>query len=414
MQMHVSACRPSEGLISLHRNGTPIRPTIRIAPGGTEEQHVAAFHSVEDFRKAARARLPRMVYDYVDGGAEGERGLTRNETGFERWRFLPRRLVDVSARSLETTLWDRRYPMPVYLAPTGLNGIVRPGGDAMLARAAAKAGVPFALSTASNMSLEEVAREGGDGEKWFQLYVLNRELAEILVRRAREARYDALILTVDAHVNGYRERDMRNGFGLPARYTPRTLLDGALHPRWSMDFLRHGVPKLSNFETMEASSPETQAALLSRKMDASFDWEALAWLRDLWPGRLMVKGLLRSDDALRCAELGVDAVILSNHGGRQLDGNATAVDCISGVVRHTEMPVFFDGGIRRGTDVLKGLCLGASMVGLGRATLYAMAAEGEAGVTRCFEILRDEMDRAMALLGTPSVDALAPDLLTEA
>lgn len=366
--------------------------------------------SIEDYRRAAHRRLPRMVFDYVEGGAERERGLDRNVDGFERWQFRPRRLVDVQDRKPATTLWGREHKLPVYLSPTGLNGLSRPGGDAMLARAAARAGIPFALSTASNMSLEEVAR-ASDGEKWFQLYVLSRELAEVLVKRAQAAQYDALILTVDAHVNGYRERDMRNGFALPVRYTPRTVLDGTLHPRWSMDFLRTGVPKLENFETMEAKSPEAQAALLRRQMDAGFDWDALAWLRDLWPGKLMVKGILRRDDAEACARLGVDAVIVSNHGGRQLDGNVTAVDQVAEISGAVDIPVLFDGGIRRGTDVIKGLCLGASMAGLGRAALYGLAAEGEAGVSGCIDILRDEIDRAMALLGAPDIASLGPDLL---
>lgn len=368
--------------------------------------------SIRDFQRAARARLPRMVWDYLEGGAEDERGLARNVDRFDDYAFMPRRLVNVAERDQTATLWGKSHKMPVYLSPTGLNGLIRPDGDVMLARAAAKAGIPFALSTASNQSLEDVAR-ASDGEKWFQLYVLNRELGTTLVNRAKDAGYDALILTVDAHVNGYRERDMRNGFALPAKYTPSTVIDGMLHPGWSMNFLRTGVPKLMNFETMEVTSPEAQAALLRRQLDAGFDWDGLKWLRDLWPGRLMVKGILRTDDAKMCESLGADAVILSNHGGRQLDSNATALDRVEEVAQALDIPVFFDGGIRRGTDVLKGLSLGASMAGIGRAGLYGLAADGEAGVSRVLNILRDEMDRAMALLGTPDIRAFGRDLVGE-
>lgn len=371
---------------------------------------VRAF-STADYRARARCRLPRMVFDYLEGGAEHERGLARNVDAFEDWRFLPRHLVDVSTRSLETRLWDRTMRLPVYVSPTGLNGLLRAGGDAMLARAAARAGIPFALSTASNISIEEAA-QACDGEKWFQLYVMNRDIAWTMVERARAAQYDALILTVDVPLNGYRERDMRNGFQVPARYTPRTVLDGMLHPFWSLDFLRNGVPKLRNFETLAATSLEAQAAIMSRKMDASFAWDDLAALRDKWQGRLIVKGLGRVQDAVACAELGVDAVVLSNHGGRQVDGAEAPIRLVEQTAAAAGIPVFMDSGARRGSDVVKALCLGASMVGLGRPLLYALAADGEAGVDHLLGVLADEMDRTLALIGARDIPGLDRSLLT--
>jgi len=372
---------------------------------------LAKAYCVDDYRKKAQKRLPKMVFDFLEGGAESEKGLDRNITAYDAWRFLPRRLQNVEKISLDVNLWDRNYPRPFYISPTGLNGLLRAGGDAMLARAAAKIGIPFALSTASNLSIEDAAR-ASDGEKWFQLYIMDRDIADSMVQRALDAQYDALILTVDVPVNGYRERDMRNGFGVPAKYTPQTMIDGAMHPLWSLDFLLNGVPKLRNFETAAAVNVEAQAALMSRKMDASFNWGDLARLRERWPRKLIVKGLSRVDDAQRCAALGVDAVILSNHGGRQLDGAEAPVSLVEAVSQKLDIPVFFDSGIRRGADVIKGLCLGATMAGLGRATLYALAAEGEVGVSACLDLLTEEMNCAMALLGAPDIAALDRDLLT--
>ncbi|WP_458789619.1 alpha-hydroxy-acid oxidizing protein [Yoonia sp. MH D7] len=369
--------------------------------------------STHDYRKLAQRRLPRMVFDFLEGGAEDERGPVRNQTSFDRLQFLPRRLVDVSQRSLQATLFGQSHAMPLYLSPTGLNGILRPGADAMLARAAAAKSIPFALSTASNMSIEEIAR-AGDGEKWFQLYVMDRETAKVMCRRALDADYSALILTVDVPVNGYRERDMRSRFGVPPSYNLRTLIDGALHPLWSFDLLRNGIPKLANFETLETPTPEQQAALLQRKMDASFDWDALIALRDMWPRRLIVKGLMRIEDVQRCAALGIDAVILSNHGGRQIDSCAAPVDVLGDICEAVDMPVLIDSGVRRGADAIKCLCQGAAMVGIGRAILYAVAARGQPGVEHLIDIFTDEMDRTLALTGAQNLSALTPDLLTDA
>ncbi|MGQ7935495.1 alpha-hydroxy-acid oxidizing protein [Paraburkholderia sp. D1E] len=250
--------------------------------------------NVKEFRTLARRRLPRRIFDYVDGGAEDERGLVRNQVAFERLTFSPRRLVDVSHRDLSTRLLGGIASAPLLIAPMGLSGLVWPRGDIELARAAERAQIPFILSTASNVSIERLAGEAG-GDLWFQLYVLHPALADQLVARALKAGYRTLVVTVDVPLNGKRERDARNGFALPLRYTPGVLLDGLLHPRWSYALMRDGgVPELANFASADASNVEVQGALLRRQMDASFAWDDLRRIRDQWPHRLIVKGILRA------------------------------------------------------------------------------------------------------------------------
>lgn len=361
--------------------------------------------NVADFRELARKRLPRMVFDYLEGGAEDELGLMHNRRVFENVRFQPHRLVDVSRRDISTSVLGKRVTAPLVIAPTGLNGIVWPKGDLVLAKAAATFGIPFALSTASTMSIEDVARASG-GELWFQLYVVHRKLAELLVKRALNAGYTTLILTTDVGVNGKRERDLRNGFGLPMKYTLRALLDGVTHPRWSFDLMTHGMPQLANFASDQVRDAELQAALMSRQMDASFSFDDLKWLRDQWPHKLLIKGLSRPADAARCIRLGADGVILSNHGGRQLDSAIAPLDTLKETAQRIAAPVLLDSGIRRGSDVVKAVALGAQAVLLGRATLYGLAANGAEGVEAVLEILRDEIDRTLAQIGCPSVSKL--------
>jgi (S)-mandelate dehydrogenase len=367
--------------------------------------------NVEDFRILAKNRLPRMVFDYLEGGAEDELGLRHNRRVFESVRFLPHRLVDVSERVIATNLLGKPQSAPVVIAPTGLNGIFWPDGDLVLARAAAKFGIPFALSTASTASIEDVAK-ATSGELWFQLYVVHRKLAELLVKRALNSGYTTLILTTDVGVNGKRERDIRNGFGLPIKYSARTVMDGVLHPRWSLDLMRHGTPQLANFASDQVQDTELQAALMSRQMDTSFSFDDLAWLRDLWPHKLLIKGLCRPADAARCIELGADGVILSNHGGRQLDSAVAPLETLQETAARISAPVLLDSGIRRGSDIVKALALGANAVLLGRATLYGLAANGPEGVDSVLRILKDEIDGTLAQIGCPSVDLLSREYLT--
>lgn len=362
--------------------------------------------SVDDYRAAAQRRLPKMVFDYLEGGADDESGLTRNRAALDEWQLRPRRLIDVSKRNQSTTLLGHQIPSPLVIAPTGLNGAFWPRGDVALARAAGKAGIPFALSTASNMSIEEVA-QNADGDLWFQLYVVHRDLAKTLVRRARDSNYSTLILTVDVAVNGFRERDLRNGFAMPFKPTIKAAIDGLTHPRWLWSYLTNGMPQLKNFATDDASDTASQAAVLRREMDASFGWDDLRRLRDEWPGKLLVKGILTPEDAARCMASGADGIIASNHGGRQLADLPAPINVLPGIC--DEVPsasVIVDSGVRRGSDVIKALALGARAVMLGRATLYGLAAAGEVGAHEVIEMFKKDIDRTLALIGCASLSEL--------
>ncbi|BAC51666.1 L-lactate dehydrogenase [Bradyrhizobium diazoefficiens USDA 110] len=355
---------------------------------------------IDDYRSLAKRRLPRMVFDYLDGGAESERSLHRNLGAFAAINFAPRRLVDVSHRNSSVSLFGRTLPTPFVVAPTGLNGALWPDGDVALARAARSAGIPFVLSTASNATIEDVAERAG-GDLWFQLYVVQRDLARLLVGRAKEAGYRVLVLTVDVAVNGKRDRDLRNGFAIPFRQTPRSVLDAVTHPRWALGQIRHGLPQLANFASPDATDVNAQAALMRRQMDASFCWQDLQALRDAWPGRLIVKGIMTATDVNRCRELGVDAVVLSNHGGRQIEDVQAPIDLLAEISNQNAMPLLVDGGIRRGADAVKALALGAKAVLLGRAILYGLAAAGEEGAGHVLQILTAEFDTTLALVGCP-------------
>ncbi|WP_245254545.1 alpha-hydroxy-acid oxidizing protein [Paraburkholderia sp. LEh10] len=368
---------------------------------------------VDDYRAKAKKRLPAMVFDYLEGAADDESGLHQNRAAFDRWEFCPRRLVDVSAREQRTRLLGKSLPTPLVIAPTGLNGAFWPKGDVALAKAAAAAGIPFALSTASNMSIEEVAREV-QGDLWFQLYVVHKNLAKSFVERAWAAEYSTLILTTDVAVNGFRKRDLRNGFAMPFRTSVRAAYDGLTHPKWLWSYLTNGMPQLRNFATDTTSDTAAQAAVLRREMDAGFDWDDLKRLRDAWPGKLLVKGILTSADAARCIEAGADGVILSNHGARQHAGLPVPANVIAAVrdaVPASDLIV--DSGVRTGADVVKAIALGANAVMLGRATLYGLAANGEAGVADVLAMIRRDIDRTLALIGCPAISALTRDFVAE-
>jgi (S)-mandelate dehydrogenase len=371
--------------------------------------------SIDDLTRLAKKRLPRAVFDFYDGGAEDETTLRENRAAFERVRIAPKTLVDVTRVDTATTLLGGRSKLPIAVGPTGGPGFGWPFADVGVARAAAAAGIPYTLSTVATASIERIAREAG-GRLWFQAYVFKqRELTMDLIERARRLGYEALMITVDVPVGGKRERDFRNDFAIPFRFTPRNVLDFAAHPGWVLSVLRHGMPVLENVASFapEAKGAAEIASSIGRFWDPAFDWDRLKEIRDRWPKKLLVKGVLRGDDAERLAALGCDAVVVSNHGGRQLDGASATLDALPHVVRAVKgrISVMVDGGVRRGVDVVKALALGADAVLLGRATLMGVCAAGEAGALRALEILRDELVRAMQLSGVTAVRQIGPELL---
>ena len=307
--------------------------------------------------------------------------------------------------------------LPIAVGPTGGIGFGWPFADVGVARAAAAAGVPYTLSTMATASIERIAREAG-GRLWFQAYIFReRRMTMDLVERARQFGYEALMVTVDVPVGGKRERDFRNDFAIRFRFTLRNVLDFATRPLWVLDILRHGMPVLENVVGLapEAKTTAEIASSVGQFWDADFDWDGLKAMRDRWPGKMLVKGTLRADEAGRLASMGVDAVVVSNHGGRQLDGAVAGLDALPPIVRAVKgkMSVLVDGGVRRGVDAIKAVALGAEAVMLGRATLYGACAAGEAGASRALEILRDELVRSMQLSGVRSIAEIGPDLLAQ-
>lgn len=368
--------------------------------------------NAQDLRRLAQRRLPRMVFDYLDGAAEDEQTLQANRQSFKQVCLRPRALNDVSTRTQSVQVLGQTWASPLAIAPVGLAGLFWPQGDIAAARAAAQAGIPYVLSTASSSTIEAVAQVGGN--LWFQLYVISRTLADSLVDRALAAGYRTLVLTTDVPVSGRRERDVRNGFSQPMRWRPRTIWDLACHPRWLTQMARHGAPQLANLASQAATDAQTQAALLQRQMDASFNWNDLDHLRQRWPHTLLVKGILHPQDAARAFDVGVDGVIVSNHGGRQLDGAMATIDALPAVVQAAAgRPVLLDGGIRRGVDVIKAMACGAQGVLLGRAPMYGLAAAGQNGVEATIALLMQDIDRVLALMGCHNASDLGPEWLAD-
>ncbi|HXF67057.1 MAG TPA: alpha-hydroxy acid oxidase [Burkholderiales bacterium] len=375
-------------------------------------------YNIEDLRAIARSRLPRIAWEFLDEGTEDNVTLRANRAAFERIRFLPRVLVDVSRRSQKVTLWGKTFEAPFGIAPTGAAGLYAFEADIALARAAARAGVPFVLSTASFVPLERVLREGG-GTQWFQLYMSkDRDLAERLVARARDAGFEALVVTTDIPVAAAREYNRRNRFEIPFRPGFSTLVDGLLHPRWLAGvFLRtlldSGVPRFQNLDVNVGGRIVSKTLTEFRTRRDALDWEDIRWLRALWPRKLLVKGILTVEDARLALECGADGIFVSNHGGRQLDGAPSPIEVLPEIAAalRGRLAIMVDSGLRRGSDIVKALALGADMVFLGRATLYGAAAGGEAGVLHALNLLKSEVDRVMALIGCTSVEQLGPEYL---
>jgi len=368
--------------------------------------------NIDELRQIAKRRLPRFVFDYIDGGAEDERTLAGNRAAFERLRWRPRTLMDVSARSTGTTLLGRPARMPAVVGPTGLNGLDWRDGDLAMARATAAAGLPFAMSTVCMSYIEDIAREASSG-LWLQAYVFReRAITDRLIARAAAAGCDALILTSDFPVAGKRERDLRSGLLPKQRFTLATKLDMLRHPRW-LATVATRRPRFVNVERELGPGRNVNEFVGHDMFDPSLDWDDLARFREQWQGKLLLKGVLRADDAERAARLGVDGLILSNHGGRQLDAAISGMEALSEVVAAVgrQVSVMVDGGVRRGADIARAVALGAAGVMLGRAPLYGLAAGGEAGAAHALAILREEFDRTLALTGCRNVADLTSDLI---
>jgi (S)-mandelate dehydrogenase len=376
------------------------------------KRSVSKAYSIEDLRRSAKKRLPRAVFDFFDGGAEDELTLQDNAEAYKRLRLLPRVLTDVSSIDTSTVILGQPAKLPMAIAPTGAVGFGWRGGDIAIARAAASAGIPYTLSSTATASIEQIAK-AAPGRLWFQAYILrNKPFLEALIQRALAADYEALVITVDLPVGGKRERDFRNDFSVPFRFTRKNIFDFMQHPAWLASIIRHGMPVMENLIGLDAQATSSTAIASSvgRNYDPAFNWDGLQKIRDNWPRKLVVKGILSPDDALRVVNMGGDAVVVSNHGGRQLDGAVATFDALPGVVQAVRgrIPVLLDGGIRRGSDVVKALACGAQGVMLGRATLYGASAAGEPGASRAIAILKDELVRTMQLCGaccTHDIDA---------
>lgn len=368
--------------------------------------------NIEDLRRLARRRLPRAVFDYVDGGAEDERTLADNVQAFRDVTFRPRNAVAIRNCDLKTRVLGQEISFPAMLAPVGYLRLMHPGGEVAAARAASDAGTGFILSTISGHKMENV-KAATKAPAWYQLYLVGgREAAVAGIERAQNAGFSALVITVDTPVAGMRERDPRNGMRelvgasvfakLP--YVPNILA----HPRWLISYLMDGgSPKLENVVT-PGKGPMALLDVTSALAAAAVEWADLKWIREVWKGPTVIKGILTADDARRAADEGAAAVVVSNHGGRQLDGVSASLRALPEVVAAVKdrVEVLMDGGIRRGSDIVKALCLGARAVLCGRAFAYGLGAAGEAGVARALEILKDDVARTLYLLGCPSVREL--------
>ena len=363
--------------------------------------------NIEDLRSRARRRLPKVIFEFIDGGAQDETTLRANREDFQKWRFRTRVLTDVSRRDQSITLFGQRCASPLILAPTGLAGLLSRRGELAAARAAEKYGVPYCLSTMATCSIEEITTETTQ-PKWFQLYVLrDRGLTKEFIERARASRCTALVLTVDTKVQGPRERDMRNGFTVPPRFTLATILDFARHFSWLFDVGLGPRIAFRNFEgtTAAATDAVTITGFIADQYDLTVNWRDVEWFKSAWGGPVLLKGLLSADDARLAAAHGADGIIVSNHGGRQLEGAVSAVHALPAIADAVgdRLEVVLDGGIRRGADVVRARALGAKACMIGRAWLYGLASAGQAGVERALEILRDEIDITLTLLGRPTL-----------
>jgi L-lactate dehydrogenase (cytochrome) len=377
-----------------------------------------ALTCIEDMRQIARRRVPKMFFDYADRGSYAEETLRSNREDLQRVMLRQRVLVDVSRRSLATTILGEPVALPIALAPIGLCGMQWGDGEILACRAAQAAGIPFCLSTMSICAIEDVAA-AVEQPFWFQLYVMkDRGFARALVERAIAAKCSALVLTIDLQVLGQRHCDIRNGMTVPPEIKLRNVIDIATKPGWALSVLRGKRKTFGNLagQVRGMENVSSLAQWIAGQFDPALSWKDVDWIRSLWPGKLVIKGVLDVEDAKLVARTGATALVVSNHGGRQLDGAASSISALPKIVDAVggQIEIMFDGGIRSGQDVLRALALGARSCMLGRAYLYGLGAGGEAGVTRAIEIIRDELDVTMALTGTNNIAEIGRHLIAEA
>ena len=367
--------------------------------------------SIDSMRLEAQKKLPRAVFDFIDGGADDEHTLHRNRIDFAHYHLQPNILKDVSSCSLQSSFLGASSSMPVIISPTGLAGLAWPLAEMLLATAAKTNDIPFTLAALGSCDIEQVAAVG-HVRKWFQFYVLkDRQITLKLIERALQAGYETLVLTVDTAVVGKREKDVHNGFTVPLKWTPRTCWDMISHPHWSLATLRAGVPmmrSLTPYAQMDTRSATRHATWINDAFDSSANWDDIKLIRDSWPHKLLIKGVLRTDDADRALGAGFDGIVVSNHGGRQLDGALSSIRALDRISAHLDgkLPLILDSGVRRGSDVVKALCLGADAVMMGRPTLYGAAAAGQQGVDKVLSLIREEINRTLALMGVADINQL--------
>ena len=371
--------------------------------------------NIEDLRKLAKKRLPKIAYDFIEGGTDDETGLVTNEQAFRQARIVPRYLVDVSVRDQSTTLFGRTYSSPIGIAPTGLAGLFRRGADLMLAEAARDANVPFIMSGSSTASIEDLGKLAPD-HGWYQLYSSKDEaISEDLIKRTADAGLKTLVFTVDVPEGSNRERNQRNGWGRPLKLSLATKLEALEHPAWMLEWLRHGTPYFSNWAKYAGpgASAEKVADLVAYQNRAPMTWKHVERFRSLFKGNFVLKGIMHPDDAIRAHSLGVDGIMVSNHGARQLDNAPSPLHVLPAINEAVgdKMTVMFDGGIRRGLDAIIALCMGAKFVFQGRPTLYGVTAGGIPGAKTALGIFRKEIDVSMAQIGATKISDLGPHYL---
>ena len=372
---------------------------------------------VGDLRRLAKKRLPGGCFDYIDGAAQDEVTAASNVASFGNYFFRPRVLRDVANVDTRTTFLGEEIPFPVMIAPTGFDRIADSQGELAVARAAERAGIPYSLSTMGTRSIEEIA-DVSEGRKWFQVYVWrDKPLLKEMLERAAAANYEGIMITVDTAVLGRRERDVRRGFSLPPKVGLGTIIDGALHPRWTWDFLRSEPIQFANVKGSsivgDGSTPVTLSDYINSQFDPALSWDDVEWFRENWSGLVMIKGVQTVEDAKIGAAMGLDGVILSNHGGRQLDYAPSPIDLVAPVADAVggETTIVCDGGVRRGSDIVKAVAMGADACMIGRAYFYALGAAGERGVDWVLDFLRAGVEHTMVLSGASSIAELNRDVI---